>query len=640
MSVCEFSAPALVSERMQGVSRDFRLDDWVVRTQRCCIERADESKRLKPKAMQVLEALARARGAVVSRNELFDSIWPGQAVSDDALTNCVVELRKAFDDSAKSPQIIETIPKKGFRILTEVEAVSDDAPSAGAASLSVRTVNKWLLILPLMIVASLVVARIGWIQVISADTPTSIAVLPFVDMSSEGDQEYFSDGLSEELINRLTQVNGLQVTGRTSSFYFKGRNEDLRSIGEQLSVSHVVEGSVRKSDDRLRISAQLIDVDTGFHLWSESYDRQFEDIFAVQQDIAESVATALSATLSVGDVDELQGGTDNVDALDAVMLGNASQRELTPESTLQAIEHYEKATELDPEFAHAWGQLANAYSNAPQTLVDSDPGFWSRLADGAIAQALRYAPDSESLLRTAADIEIENRNWGKARRLFEKAWKTDKSEHPKGSTQFLDLLAKTGHVEEALRSKERFRLVDPLHPHLAMYLGHLYLSQGKTDDALAELEKGYALDGFDAQVSVEGLVAALASGDPDLAVKWLRRAVKHQQPSAKGVHTAMLERFGDRDRALDWLHQRYASRSVPDYYAIVWGSYYGDRELALQAMRRSPDLWAFWTPLTRSLRTTAEFRAIVDSIGLVDYWREYGWNDYCQPLGEIDFRCS
>lgn len=625
---------------MQGVSHDFRLDEWVVRTQRCCIERADDSRRLKPKAMQVLEVLARARGAVVSRNELFDTIWPGQTVSDDTLTNCVVELRKAFDDSAKSPQVIETIPKKGFRILTSVEPFADDAAHVAASSFFGRTAGKLALLASAAIVASLVIGRVGWMELISADAPTSIAVLPFVDLSSDGDQEYFSDGLSEELINRLTQVKGLQVTGRTSSFYFKGRNEDLRSIGEQLSVSHVLEGSVRKSDDRLRISAQLIDVSTGFHLWSDTYNRQFEDIFAVQQNIAESVAGALSIALSVGDFGDFEGGTDNVDALDAVMLGNASQRKLTPESTLEAIEHYETATKLDPDFGQAWGRLADAYSNAPPAPGEPDTGLWSRLADAAISRALDVAPDSESLLRTAAHIQIKKQNWGEARRLFEQAGTLDPEEYPKGSTALLDLLAKTGHVEDALRSKERFRLVDPLHPHLAMYLGHLYLSKGRIDDALAELERGYALDGFDPQISVEGMVAALASGDSGLILTWLRRAVKHERPSARGVHTAMLERFDDRDSALSWLRHRYESRSVPDYYAIVWGSYYGDHELALRAMRRSPDLWAFWTPLTESLRTTAAFRDIIDSIGLVDYWRENGWNDYCRPLGETDFECS
>jgi len=640
MPVYEFSAPSRVSERMQGVSHDFRLDDWIVRTQRCCIERADESRRVKPKAMQVLEVLARAGGAVVSRNELFDTIWPGQAVSDDTLTNCVVELRKAFDDSAKSPQVIETIPKKGFRILTSVESFADDAAHVAASSLSGRAAGKWALFVSVAIVASLVVGRVGWMQFVSTDAPTSIAVLPFVDMSSDGDQEYFSDGLSEELINRLTQVRGLQVTGRTSSFYFKGRNEDLRSIGEQLSVSHVLEGSVRKSDNRLRISAQLIDVSTGFHLWSDTYDRQFEDIFAVQQNIAESVTAALSIALSVGNTEEFEGGTDNVDALDAVMLGNASRRKATPESALEAIEHYEKATVLDPDFGQAWGRLADAYSNAPLTVGDSNAGLWSRLADAAISRALNVAPDSESLLRTAAHIQVKKQNWGEARRLFEQAETLDPTAYPKESTAFLDLLAKTGHVEEALRSKERFRLVDPLHPHLAMYLGHLYLSKGRIDDALAELERGYALDGFDPQISVEGMVAALASGDSDLILKWLRRAVKHEQPSARGVHTAMLRHLNDPDSALPWLRRRYEARSVPDYYAIVWGSYYGDNELALQAMRRSPDLWAFWTPLTGALRNTPEFRDIIDSIGLVDYWREYGWNDYCRPLGQTDFECN
>ena len=624
---------------MELAQADYRLNDWIIRTQRSCIERGEESRRVKPKAMQVLECLLRAKGSVVSRTQLFDTVWPGQAVSDDALTNCIVELRKAFGDSAKHPHVIETIPKKGFRIVSHVSPVD-----VGRRATSPTQPYAWTVAIAAILCIGLV-AVFGWPGLERPVPPaaiqsTSIAVLPFVDMSPDGDQEYFADGLSEELINRLTQLDGLLVTGRTSSFYFKGRNESLRAIGEQLSVTHVLEGSVRKSGSELRITAQLIDVESGFHLWSDTYDREFSNVFAIQDDISDSVATALSVRLKVGEIGRYKGGTDNVAAFDAAMKANAEHKKFTVDGMLDAMQHYKTATELDPEFALAWRGLANVYRTAWLTLGDEDAEHWSRLADHAIEMARASAPDSEHILLTSAYIEVDRQNWTAARRLFDMAAELNSDSSGETSAAYLDLMAKTGDIGEALKSKARFQLVDPLHPHLAMYLGHLYLMSGKVDAAIAELERGYSLDGYDPQISVEGLIAALASGDEDLIRHWLNRAVENQQPGAMGIHDAMAERFGDSRAALDYLRAGFDSGTVPDYYVIVWGSYYGDDELALTAMRRSPDLWAFWTPLTEHLRQTGEFRDILVDIGLVDYWREYGWNDYCRPVSESEFRCS
>jgi TolB-like protein/thioredoxin-like negative regulator of GroEL len=468
----------------------------------------------------------------------------------------------------------------------------------------------------------------------------TIAVLPFVDMSSGSDQGYFADGLSEELTNRLTQLDGLLVTGRTSSFYFKGRNEDLRDIGQRLSVNHILEGSIRKSGDELRISAQLIDVNSGFHLWSDTFDRPYQDIFEIQEEIAESVATALSITLSVGQLGRFEGGTDNLGAFDAFMLGSAVMREFTAKSTLRAIQHFNKAVELDPDFALAWNRLANTYRIAWLTLGNDDAEHWDRLADQALARALAIAPDAQYVLETAAYIQVDRRNWSGARSLLEKIKSVGPGQDRVEAGAYLDLMAKTGNIAEALSAKERWRSVDPLHPDLSMYLGHLYLSQDRIDDALAEFEAGRQLDGYRSQLSMEGLLASLASGRDDLIRDWLDRTVEDQQPGAKGVNVAMRERFGDADAALSWLRAASAAGDVADYYVIVWGSYYGDYELALSAMRRSPDLWVFWTPLVQPLRGTPEFKEILVDVGLVDYWRQHGWNDYCKPSGELEFECS
>jgi adenylate cyclase len=181
-----------------------------------------------------------------------------------------------------------------------------------------------------------------------APTGISVAVLPFVDMSPEHNQDYFSDGLSEEVLNQLAQIKELRVTGRTSSFSFKGKNEDLRIIGEKLGVNHLLEGSVRKSDKRLRVTAQLINAVDGTHLWSHSYDSELTDVFAVQEQIATEVAQALSISLDVGEMSRAKGGTTNVDAYDIYLHAQTLLYELGPKELLQSARLYRDALALDP----------------------------------------------------------------------------------------------------------------------------------------------------------------------------------------------------------------------------------------------------------------------------------------------------
>ena len=226
---------------------DFGLDDWIVRPQRSVIERGEASVHLKPKSMAVLECLARAGGDVVSRDELFDTVWPGGVVSDDVLTQCIVELRKAFGDTARDAHFIETIPKKGFRIVPRVlplsgrsgvtaQALADDGTPGRQPGEPDKNSQSWWpnKAFPPLAIAVLISAFLVWYQFLNAplerdsvlvieDTP-SIAVLPFADLSNEKDQEYFADGLSEDLLNKLARIKDLRVSGRTSSFYFKDMN--------------------------------------------------------------------------------------------------------------------------------------------------------------------------------------------------------------------------------------------------------------------------------------------------------------------------------------------------------------------------------------------------------------------------------
>jgi len=238
------------------MAREFQVGEWLVEPDLNTITRANKKTSVEPKVIEVLAYLAAHAGEVLSKTQIIQAVWPDTYVSDEVLRYSISEIRKAFNDDAKNPTVIQTIARRGYRLIAEVSGRS------------------------------------------LQDTRRSIAVLAFLDMSSDKDQEYFCDGIAEEVINNLTRIKGLRVSSRTSSFAFKSKSEDVRTIGKILGVNAILEGSVRKAGSQIRITSQLINVEDGCHLWSERYDRELKDIFAIQDEIARSIAATLKIALS------------------------------------------------------------------------------------------------------------------------------------------------------------------------------------------------------------------------------------------------------------------------------------------------------------------------------------------------------
>jgi TolB-like protein/Tfp pilus assembly protein PilF len=274
--------------------------------------------------MEVLVCLAQHPGETLPKDTLFHTVWPDTFVTDDVLTHAIPELRHAFEDDAREPRIIQTIPKRGYRLVAPVNA-------AGAAA------------------APTSLAR------------DSIAVLPFINMSPDAENEYFTDGITEEIINALAQIKELHVVARSSAFSFKGKHIDPRIVGEQLNVRTILEGSVRRADNRLRIMVQLVNTADGYHLWSERYDREMKDVFEIQDEIARSIAERLKVTLEGGQEPLVKAGTKNLDAYQLYLKGRALlyQRGL---ALPRALECFKQAVALDADYALAWAGLADSYT--------------------------------------------------------------------------------------------------------------------------------------------------------------------------------------------------------------------------------------------------------------------------------------
>jgi TolB-like protein/Tfp pilus assembly protein PilF/predicted Ser/Thr protein kinase len=424
----------------------------------------------------------------------------------------------------------------------------------------------------------------------TAAETASVAVLPFVNMSGDPENEYFSDGLAEELLNVLTRIPELRVAGRTSSFQFKGKNEDLRVIGQKLNVGAILEGSVRKAGRHVRITAQLVKAADGFHLWSETYDRELDDIFAVQDDLAQSVASALKVKL-LGAHRAPAAPSGNAEAYNLYLQGKYFGGRRSPESLEKAISYHERALKLDPGYALAWVGLATAHSNqAAEGIVAPDDAY--RKARAEVAKALELDPNLAQAHATMGWIlRSYDWDWSGADAAYGRALALDPGSIAANNGKAV-LAATLGRVEEATRLLRRAVDLDPLSPVSHNNLGVVSWSGGQLDEAGAAFRKVLELNPEYPSAHLKLGRIHLLGSNPEAALQeinqekapaWRRYGLalayhalgrKSEADAALGelvekdkessaFHIAEVHAFrGETDEAFEWLERAYVQRDI------------------------------------------------------------------------------
>ena len=400
-----------------------------------------------------------------------------------------------------------------------------------------------------------------------------LAVLPFVNMSADDENEYFADGITEEIINALGKVPGLRVTARTSAFAFKGTSRDIREIGRTLNVAVVLEGSVRRASRRIRVTTQLIDVEQGAQLWSERFDRELEDVFAIQEEIATIVAERLKLELGTAVERRLQPST-NLDAYDAFLRGRFDWNKGTTDSYRHSIDHYERAVSLDPSYARAHVALA-------ETLCYS--GFFGMPAAEAfprarrsVERALELDPVLPEALATLGYISFwYDWDWNAAEALFKRAAALD----PNSATTlnyYSVFLSNLGRPEDAVDCSQRTVELDPLWPNAHQTLQFALFQGGRNAEALAAGDRALALSPDYALAHVVNGFCQVEMGAYDHALATFDRVVatSPDSPIAVAGRVVTLARMGRRDAALDALSSMEASAKRHDSSpcALVWAS--------------------------------------------------------------------
>jgi TolB-like protein len=480
---------------------------------------------LTPKALALLSYMADRPGEVVTKDQLFNAVWPEVSVGDAALVTCIQELRRALKDDARRPRYIETLHRRGYRFVGKIAQAS---PTAGSNS------NASELGLP--------------------DRP-SIAVMPFANMSEDPDQAHFADGISEDLITGLSRIHWLFVIARNSTFVYKGRAVDVKQVARELGVRYVLEGSVRRAGKRIRINAQLIDALTGGHHWAERYDRELGDIFAVQDEITRNVVAEIEPRLMAAEgLRALSRSPDELGAWECVARAQTHVWRLTREDNRAATDALSRAVESYPDYARARSLLGfclvfaahNGWIDRDQGLLagrqhvdravvldDCDP--WGQIAFGYLSMMERRTEESIAAFRRAVDL------------------------NPSSAAAHCYLshgLAFAGQDREAIAHGENAIRLSPLDPEMAMFLGGIavahytagrYAEAVRCSHELLRLRPGFqgaqrlrcaSLAQVGRIDEARSFLATVRREQPEISIDWIRASVPYQT-------SELMERFLD-----------------------------------------------------------------------------------------------
>ena len=537
----------------------------------------------------------------------------------------------------------------GFPIALVIAWVAESKPQQVIASAvrSKPTAVDWML----FSAVAVLIALSGYRLIAPSSDPEtrqvgaiSVAVLPFANLSGDASQEFFSDGMTEEITSALAKVPGMIVIGRTSAFAFKGQNKDLRTIGQALGTTHLIEGSVRKAGTRVRITAQLIIADSGAHLWTESYDRELTDVFAIQDDIAQAIAGALRAPLGLQQGETLvRNRTSDAESYDQYLRAKAL---VDARSYTEAINLLEPLTTRDPNYAPAWALLAGAHAGAP----NFHPALWN----GEVEELRRIAaislPKAEAAARRAIALDPELPNGYvalgsvQARRaklllaqeFYAKARALDPS-NPEVLSSESSLVGGTGFVKEALLMRQRLLALEPFVPIFRATTAAAQWVNGQTDAAIdifkdlpdgparsgsTDLARIYAAAGRYGEAAdvVSAMSGPFARGTVEAATRLLRTA-----PTDAGS-TQTLPRLGGFEFV--YLYVGVPDRALEFYEGSVEAGYSATNFIWL------------WHPSYAAVRKTERFKNLVRSAGIVEYWRAKGWPEFCRPTTGDDFECT
>jgi len=589
--------------------------------------------------------------------QVTDIVFPRIGLPDTAITLVIALLAIGLIPALIFAWAFEMTPD-GIKREKDVDRTQSITPKTG------RKLDRMIIVVLAVVVAWFLVdeyylepqqAEVSTATVAPAKSVTSentasansIAVLPFVNMSADAENEYFSDGISEELLNVLVKVSTLHVASRTSAFAYKGKDLPISQIAKELKVDNVLEGSVRKAGNRVRITAQLINAKTDRHIWSETYERELVDIFDIQEEISNNIVESLKVVLNVDEssvIERAQRPTENAEAYELYLQGRFAWRQRHEANIRKSIELFEKAIALDPDFARAHEALAVAWAVLP---------VWAGISNAEASRnskphAIR-ALELDSMLSEAravlAEVTFDEHRWADGVSEYEKAIASE----PRNPTlhQWLgEAFIFMGFLSKGLEEMRIAYELDPASPVINQSMAWIATLNKKDELAFRHIEISKGLGVGDRAIfgSVDALIrkgnwiATLASMGPDTGLPEVAHtcyAARHD-PSLIEQLPAQLDQF----------NQSIGNVTPPPAVSLCMSMAGEPERAAALALIEVEDGWndikIFWRSSNEAgvMRQTETFRQALRNLGLLDFYREYGWPDLCHPVGEEDFQCK
>ncbi|HEY6457330.1 MAG TPA: winged helix-turn-helix domain-containing protein [Steroidobacteraceae bacterium] len=680
-------------------STRFRVDDLSVDVERRRVTRGDTVLPVAGISFDLLLVLLRAAPDLVSVDELMRCIWPDVIVSPDTVSQRVRILRRALNDDADKPRYLAGVRGRGYCLIAPVTVLEALDPEPGQGLLSTtdaanglarnsasesrrtaaRSPRHWYLVAALLVIAPLtttflvrglrretapVASKTSEVPLTATKLNQGVAVLPFVNLTGDPVKDYLGDGMAEEVINTLTKVPGLKVPARTSSFAYKGRSTDIRQIAKDLGVGTVLEGSVREAGSRIRITAQLIDSRDGLHIWSQTYDRKFTDLFKLQDDLATAIVQALRVNLDGPTRLAIATSqpTQDVEAYDQYLQGVALMQRASPPSFSLAEQYFQRALTRDPKFADAYAALGSA-KLLTAVLFEIRPGENLAAAHEAVQQALRLNPNAAGTHMLTGSIALIRGHMRESYDQIRTALKLDPNDGQL-HMNFGAGMDTFGYLSEALAQENRAYQLAPASPPVpsnravalvmlgrdaeALQSAHLAEELGMyhADRALAFVYEEIAFRSAHYSSATAAALTALDTKNADQArtaeiVKLVYAAL--QDPSRKpAAMSARFRLYPQSGRSRNSMNMNAVPCLQSSYtYALL-----GELDVAYGMANRCLDSLAsggmsygtgprLWIPEMRTFRRDPRFQALVTRLGYMDVWQQSGPPDACNLKGGV-----
>jgi adenylate cyclase len=539
-----------MNHTLETVPNCLTIGEWEFHVRSHELSRNGKTIRLEPRVAGLLLYLATHPGEPASRTALLEALWPGVVVSDEVLTNAVNKLRRAFGDDRVNPKVIETIPKAGYRLLVPVHAQEPVATTSPAEPASQpmsgagrRTRLRWQIPLAVLAMIGLTASILTSLQLIGPGLPgrtspeqatetmaprPTLAVLPFENLSSVPEEDYFADGVTDDLITRLAKNPGLMVIARDSTFFYKGKSLDPRTIATKLNAGYVLRGSVRREGDELKLDVSLVNGATGTRIWTKRYERKVAQVFETLGELSRGVTTALAVTPTARS--DAGAGTANPQAYDALLLGKYHfYRFENRAENLKARTYFEQAVQLDPRFATAHAMLAWTYVFAAMNGWSDDRPAALEQAEHIATHALELQPVLPLAYFVRGLAYREQHEYIKALVEAQKAIDYDPS-YANAYVLLATLLYYAGRPEEGLARIQQAMVINPHHPYnYHFHLGQAYFVLHRYKEAIDAFNLGLSSYPASERMRV-WLAAALAQSGNIEEAKWEGEQIMADNP--------------------------------------------------------------------------------------------------------------